>query len=555
MILLNQVKLPVSHSEKEIRNKISKELNLRRIFKDMPSFDYKIIRRSVDARKKPDIFYTYAFAVDFSSIDIEKSVLKKCSNKNASKYEPNIYKPRLNIAENHMVSPVIVGEGPAGLFAGLVLSYAGYKPLIIERGDTVDNRVKRVGKFWETGILDENTNVQFGEGGAGTFSDGKLNTLVKDKTGKNQYVLDSFVRFGANPQVAYDAKPHVGTDVLADVVKNIREEIIRYGGRVINLCKLTDVHICNGAVDSICINSVNDTDIELGDGVVITPGINNIEARDVILATGHSARDTFRMLCEKNIPMQQKNFAVGIRIQHPQRNINDSQYGKGYSELLPPSPYKVTNQTSNNRSVFSFCMCPGGYVVNASSVKNHLCINGMSYSDRGSDNANSALIVAIDREDFGSDHVLAGMELQEELEKKAFKLGNGKIPVQLFRDFENNVESASFGRVQPVFKGDTSFANLREMFPDEINKALIESINKFGYTIEGFDDGDAILAAVESRTSSPVRIIRNDRMESQVEGIFPCGEGAGYAGGIMSAAIDGIKVAEALISKYSSTKN
>ena len=565
LIIVNQVKLPVEHTEADIRKKIIKELELRRILKGMPDFSYKVIRRSIDARKRPDIFYIYAIVVDFSKCSdksIESTILKKCHNKNVSLYKENKYILRKNIVDSTRgyKCPVIVGEGPCGLFAGLVLAEAGAKPIIIERGDIVDNRVEKVEKFWATGELDAETNVQYGEGGAGTFSDGKLNTLVKDKTGKNQFVLDTFVKYGADPQIAYDAKPHIGTDVLRDVVANIRNRIIECGGQVLNLCKLSGLSIEGLTLKTITIDNMSGTERELvvssdagtDEIIVLKPGENSISVDSVILALGHSSRDTFKLLYDNDLSIEQKNFAIGLRIQHSQKMIDDSQYGKGHSQALPPSPYKVTNHTSNGRDVFSFCMCPGGYVVNASSKDGYTCVNGMSYSDRASRNANSALIVAIDREDFLDDHPLAGMFLQEKLEKTAYELGNGKIPVQLFGDYENNIKSSSFCSIAPVFKGDTEFVNIREILPSTINEAIIESINKFGYTIEGFNDKDAILAAIESRTSSPVRIKRDENLESNIKGIFPAGEGAGYAGGIMSAAMDGIRVADSVLRKYMS---
>ena len=570
MLQISQIKLRVEHTEADLRRKVEKELELKRILKNTPSFQYKILRKSIDARKKPEIFYIYtvivAFTIEYNlntltiseaaamSISkansaehkIEETILSKCRSKNVTKYNPAIYEvrdvnntPKLNniLNNKNIKRPVVIGEGPCGLFAGLTLAKAGLKPIIIERGDKVEIRVDKVENFWLTGSVDENSNVQFGEGGAGAFSDGKLNTLVKDKTGKNQYVLDTFVRFGAKESVAYDAKPHVGTDILRDVVRDIREEIIRLGGDVYHNQLLTDLDIKDGKVVSINVDN-------LVDGSSNTFGVS-----DVILAVGHSARDLFKTL-SKAVTMEQKNFAIGIRIQHPQAMIDNSQYGKGHSDELPPSPYKLTNHTSNGRDVFSFCMCPGGYVVAATSEKGKTCVNGMSYSDRASENANSALIVAIDRKDFGSEEVLAGVELQNKLETCAFNIGKGQIPVQLFKDFKNNVASTGFGDVNPQFKGNTEFANLREIFPEEISVALIESIEKFGYTIEGFACDDAILAAVESRTSSPVRIVRDENLESSVKGLYPAGEGAGYAGGIMSAAMDGIRVADKIIDKY-----
>lgn len=560
MIQVNQIKLSVEHTEADLKKKIEKELELRRIFKDMPSFEFKILRKSVDARKKPEIYYIYSLGVTFEK-KAEQIILKKCRSKNISLYNQVKYVPRTKetIGEirstnnKNIKSPVIIGEGPCGLFAGLVLAEAGFRPIIFERGEEVGKRVDKVEDFWVTGSIDANTNVQYGEGGAGTFSDGKLNTLVKDKTGKNQFVLDTFVKFGANKAVAYDAKPHVGTDVLQTVVTNIRNRINELGGTVIHSCVLTDIVIESNAVKTVVVDNLNGCDIKYFDLAydekILEPGINEVEVDNVVLAIGHSARDTFKKLYDLGINIEQKNFAVGIRIQHSQKMIDDSQYGKGHSKKLPPSPYKVTNHTSNGRDVFSFCMCPGGYVVNASSKDGHLCVNGMSYSDRASENANSALIVAIDRNDFPDDSPLAGMYLQEKLEKTAFDIGKGKIPVQLFKDYKDGIISKSFGDINPVFKGHTNFANLQDIFPDEINKAIIESIEKFGYTIEGFDNEDAILAAVESRTSSPIRITRDNNLESNIKGVYPAGEGAGYAGGIMSAAMDGIRVADAIIDK------
>lgn len=564
MIKISQLKTDVNYTDDILKKKIEKELSLKHIFKNVPDFSYKILRRSIDARKKPDIFYVFTVCVDFNnadSKDVDSIILKKCKSKNISKYDDAEYKPRLDVdlSDGFRKRPVIIGEGPCGLFAGLILAMAGLKPVIFERGDKVENRVEKVNDFWLTGSIDDNTNVQYGEGGAGTFSDGKLNTLVKDKSGKNRFVLETFVKYGANSQCAYDAYPHVGTDVLRDVVTNIRNEINRLNGQVIHLCKMTEPVMKNGKIVGVYVDNLSGEEIKLthelasDDSYIdtIKCGLNYISTDDLVLSIGHSARDTFEMLYDKGILIEQKNFAVGIRIQHKQSTIDDSRYGKGHEDVLPPSPYKVTNHTSNARDVFSFCMCPGGYVVNASSKNGYLCVNGMSYSDRASENANSALICAIDRNDFESDHPLAGMRLQEELEKKAYEEGKGKIPVQLFSDYKNSVKSDKFKSINPMFKGNTEFANIRNILPDSINKAIIESIDKFGYTIEGFDDDDAIIAAVESRTSSPVRIKRDENLESNIKGLYPCGEGAGYAGGIMSAAMDGIRVADKIIDKYS----
>lgn len=552
MLKITQLKLPISHSEKDIRNKIVKELKLRNIFPgNIPGFSFGIIRRSIDARKKPDIFYVYNVFVDFHSSKFDDMVLKKCNNSNVSSYEkkeyivPNCGSIRLKSR------PLIIGSGPAGLFAALILAENGYKPIIIERGESVDKRVAIIDDFWTNGTINKNTNVQFGEGGAGTFSDGKLNTVVKDASNRNQFVLDTFVKYGAKKDVSFDAKPHVGTDVLRDVVKNIRNRIIDCGGYFIYNCVLTDLIIDNNLLTSVIIDNISDNEIRINDNLVINTGLNKIKAENVILAIGHSARDTFRMLKSRNVDMAQKNFAVGVRVEHNQELIDNIQYGEGHSNLLKPADYKLTNKAANGKNVYSFCMCPGGYVVNASSEEGRLCVNGMSYSNRDSKVANSAIIVNVDENDFGSDDIFAGMYFQEKLEETAYRIGNGKIPVQYFCDFRNNSEKSDILGVDPLTKGEYTFANLRALFSDSINSALIESMDKFGYTMKGFNDDGTLLLGVETRTSSPIRINRDDLFESNIKGIYPCGEGAGYAGGITSAAIDGIRVAEAIIKKYS----
>lgn len=551
MLKITQVKFPIEHSDKDIRNKIVKELNLRKIFPgNVPGFSFGILRRSVDARKKPDIFYVYTVWVDFHSAKFDDIVLDKCKNPNVSIYEKINYEIKEYGTKELSYRPIVIGSGPAGLFAALILSENGYSPIVIERGEKVDKRVEKVANFWAGGSIDKETNVQFGEGGAGTFSDGKLNTVVKDPSGRNQFVLDTFVKYGAKPEVSYDSKPHVGTDVLCTVVKNIREHIIDQGGSFINCCKLTDLVIENNCIKEVIVDNYSENEYFISENIKIKNGINNLPAENIILAIGHSARDTFRMLYNKKINMSQKNFAVGLRIEHKQELIDNIQYGNNHSSLLKPADYKLTNKASNGKSVYSFCMCPGGYVVNASSEEGRLCVNGMSNSDRDSGVANSALIVNVDSDDFGSEDVLAGMYFQEKLEEKAFYLGNGSIPVQYFSDYKNNTDKSNIIGVEPLTKGNYAFSNLRALFTEKINQAIIESIDKFGYTMKGFNDDGSLLLGVESRTSSPVRINRDEIFESSIKGIYPCGEGAGYAGGITSAAIDGLKVAEAIISKY-----
>ena len=430
--------------------------------------------------------------------------------------------------------PVIIGAGPAGLFCTYLLAKAGFQPILLERGEAVEERQKKVEHFWATGELDPQSNVQFGEGGAGTFSDGKLNTLVKDQHGRSRFVLKTFVEFGANDDILYESKPHIGTDVLIDVVKNLREEIKQLGGEIFFHSQVTDLRMENDAIKAVEINHKE-----------------WLSTDAVVFAIGHSARDTFRMLYEHHIPMSAKSFAVGVRMEHPQKMINENQYGSNYPESLPAAAYKLTRKVSEDRGVYSFCMCPGGYVVNASSEEGMTAVNGMSYHARAGENANSAMIISVNPEDFGSNHALAGVEFQRKLEKAAFIQGKGKIPVQLFGDFCKNQVSTSLGKIMPNTKGEWTFGNVRAIFPENLAAGLEEGIKGCEKLIPGFARKDAILLGIESRTSSPVRIERsNETMENVVKGFYPCGEGAGYAGGIMSAAMDGIKVAEAIAMKF-----
>ncbi len=406
--------------------------------------------------------------------------------------------------------PVIIGSGPAGLFSAYMLAKYGYKPLILERGEKIENRVKTVEKFWKEGTLNPESNVQFGEGGAGTFSDGKLNTSVKDKEFRNKKVLEIFVEAGAPKEILYLNKPHIGTDLLRTVIQNLRNKIIEMGGEIRYQACLTDIEIKNSTIQSITIN-----------------GKEKMEVDVVILAIGHSARDTFQMLYKKQIPMEPKPFAVGVRVQHTQEMINFAQYGI-FKEKLPPASYKLTFHAKGGRGVYSFCMCPGGYVVNSSSEKEHLVINGMSNFKRDTQNANSAIVVIVKPEDF-QNRLFGGLEFQQELEKKAYALGHGKIPVQLLGDFMQNQKSSEFGEVQPIFKGDYELTNLQEILPNFVVQALQEAFPNFDKKIKGFAKKDSILAGVETRTSSPIRIVRQENGESKIKGLYPAGEGAGYA--------------------------
>lgn len=537
MLRLNQVKLNADTPEHQYKDKLRKVIASTLRVSPSDISDISIIRRSIDARKKPELYYI--FLVDFN-VKNEQAILKKAkankqlsNNLSVSEVKKYVFPYKSDCDKNIL----IVGCGPAGLFAGLFLVRAGYKPIILERGEDVDARTKTVDEFWKTGVLNTASNVQFGEGGAGTFSDGKLNTLIKDTYGLNRIVLECFVEFGANPNILYDAKPHIGTDVLKDVVKRIRNEIISLGGKVYFNTKVTDFCIENNKITSvICEN---------GDKFICD---------SVILAIGHSARDTFKVLYDKGLNMEQKPFAVGMRVQHKQSMINESQYGRSNAGELGAATYKVTAKTDSGRGVFSFCMCPGGYVVNASSEEGMTAVNGMSYSGRDVENANSAIIVSVNPSDFGSDHPLAGVEFQRKMERKAYEIANGKVPVQRYGAFKRSVNNEQVdnalycidSKLQPEIKGQYEWCDMKDIMPQELNGAFIQGMEHFDRQIHGFASDDTILAGVESRTSSPVRIVRDERCISNVEGIFPCGEGAGYAGGITSASVDGIRVAEAV---------
>ncbi len=536
MIRISNIKTSVEESTDVLLKKACQMLNLK--IDDVKSF--RIIRRSLDARKKPELFYVNTVELVTDKM-IPKRVLGKHNNIMFTKEEKyRLPEPGRNEMHEH---PIIVGSGPAGLFAAYVLALRGYAPAIYEMGDPADVRTQKVQDFWDGNGLDLQSNVQFGEGGAGTFSDGKLNTGVKDPMGRKNFVLENFVRFGAPEEILYDQKPHLGTDVLANILPAMRHEIERLGGHYYFRSKVTDIFIKEGKICGIEIN-----------------GKNVITAENVILAIGHSSRDTYHLLKDKSVPMQEKAFAVGVRIEHPQSMIDVSQYGRERGNILPPSPYKLTHQCANGRGVYSFCMCPGGHVVNSSSEEGRLCINGMSYQARNSENANSALIVTVTPEDYRiyensfDNGVLAGLAFQRTLEKNAYDAAMGLIPVQLFEDFKNKKISKAYGDIYPVHKGSDAFARVDALLPSYIRESLVEGIDSFGFVIKGYDRPDALISGVEARTSSPVRILRNSEGESEIKGLYPCGEGAGFAGGIMSAAMDGMKIAESIIRQYQPPK-
>lgn len=541
MIQISQINMPVGHTEEDLKKRIGKLLHT------APGQirELRIVRRSVDARKKQELKYSYTAAV---SLKDETDLLKRFGGRNGiSAYKEQRYVFPEPGEQTLTHPPVIVGSGPAGLFCAWMLARHGYQPVLLERGETASRRKEIVDFFWKTGVLDPDCNVQFGEGGAGTFSDGKLNTGVKgekDKNHRNQEVLDLFVRAGAPEQILYDGRPHLGTDLLVKIVENIREEIIRLGGTVRFRTTVTDLKIKNDTIHS-----------------VVTQTGEEIPCEVLVLAIGHSARDTFRMLEGHHLTMQAKPFAVGVRIEHPEPLITESQYGPNPPKELGAANYKLAQTLENGRGVFSFCMCPGGWVVNASSEEGHLAVNGMSYSGRDSANSNGAIVVSVAPEDFlpyaGSEgqigdplpEALNGLAFQRYLERRAWKIGKGAVPVQRFADFKEK-KAGGQGSFDPCICGAYSYANTAEIFPDFLYESLKEGISSFDRKIRGFGMDDALISGVESRTSSPVRIERDHFFESNIRGIYPCGEGAGYAGGITSAAMDGLKVAESIGARY-----
>ncbi len=529
MLKIEQIKLPVGHTQEELTERVKKILRCRQTPKII------VLRRSIDARKKPALYYNYTLCAEIAD---EALIYRKCDKSKVSIFKETPYRFPVSGYQGN-IRPVVIGTGPAGLFCGYMLAKAGFCPILLERGEPVGKRRETVRDFWESGKLSPRSNVQFGEGGAGTFSDGKLNTLVKDKYGRNREVLSLFVKFGAPEEILYDHKPHIGTDILEKVVTNIRQAILDLGGSVCFDAKVTDLRSHKGHITGVIVNEKE-----------------SIDAEYVVLAPGHSARDTFRMLYEKGIEMEAKPFAVGMRVEHPQWLINRAQYGRAAGGIPGNAVYKLSTRSGDGRGVYSFCMCPGGFVVDASSEPGRLVVNGMSYSGRDGANANSAIIISVTPEDFGSRHPLSGVEFQRQLEERAYKIRNGRIPVERYREYKEGFQGGG-GKEStlipddfaPAIKGRWCFGPVHEILPNVLGKAFVEGMEKFGTMINGFSDGNVLIEGLESRTSSPIRIMRGEDLQSSLKGLYPCGEGAGYAGGITSAAMDGIRVAEVLAAK------
>lgn len=510
MIKLDQLKLPIRHSEEDLKNEIIKKLRIKRD----QLIEYDVIKRSLDARKKPDLYFVYVIEAK-TRVDHK---LKKFYAKGLEQYVYPVGKQK--------ISPLVVGFGPAGIFAAYILAKAGLKPVVIERGEDVDARTLTVEEFWQTGKLNDNSNVQFGEGGAGTFSDGKLTTRSKDFRAKE--VMKILVEHGAPEEIMYVNKPHVGTDVLKGVVKNIREHIIELGASIHFNTHMTDLLLEGEQVMGI----------KTSQGEFYSPY--------VVLAIGHSARDSYEMLYESGLGIDQKPFAMGVRIEHPQAMINLNQYGsQEAADLLGAADYKLTHTCKNGRSVYSFCVCPGGMVVSSASEQGGLVVNGMSEHARNQKNINGALLVQIKTEDFESDHPLAGVYYQRKYEQLAYQINNSfTAPIETVASFVHN-RNSGLGSIIPSYRPQTKLGDLSRCLPDFVVESLKEGILAFGHKIKGFDHDDVVLTGIETRSSAPIRMMREfTTFESNLKGLYPVGEGAGYAGGIVSSAIDGMKIGE-----------
>jgi uncharacterized FAD-dependent dehydrogenase len=527
MLVISEIHVNIVYNNDELIKAIAQKVHIN--YEKIKSI--KLCKRAVDARKKDRIQYVITAEVEVDC-QTENAVLKKKIHGVSKKTDISNEIKTINKYKGEK-RPIIVGFGPAGMFAGLVLAESGAKPIIIERGKQIDERTVDVRKFIESGILDCNSNIQYGEGGAGTFSDGKLNTGIKDVRIKD--VIRSFVDFGAPEEILYEAKPHIGTDYLPRTVAGIRNKIISLGGSIEYNTKLENLIIERNRIAGIVANNDGKKKEYLTDAV--------------ILASGQSSEETVAMLIKQGINVQPKPFSVGVRIEHLASMINTAQYGK-FADKLPPADYKMAIHLNNNRGVYTFCMCPGGSVVAATSKAGHIVTNGMSNHSRSGINSNAAILVGITPADFESDDPLAGYYYRDKIEEKAFEAGGADYSAvsEKVGDFLNGELSDSKFTVLPSYKPSVVKYDIGKLFPNEITESLKQGIIQMGKIINGFDSGEAVITAPETRSSSPVRIIRDDNMmASNFIGLFPCGEGAGYAGGITSSAVDGIKCAEALI--------
>lgn len=527
-IRINNIALDIDEDIALLKKKTAKKLRI----KEENIKKFNILRESIDARKKNTIKFNYSVEIE---CDDESRIVAIANNKDV-KIEDIKYDSEFNFGSKKLQHrPVVVGMGPAGMFAALLMAEKGYRPIVIERGEKVEDRSKTVEEFWNSGKLNLESNVQFGEGGAGTFSDGKLTTRIKDS--RCDFVLEEFIKAGAPEEIMYKGKPHIGTDILKVVVKNIREKIIELGGEVRFNSKLQDLKIKDNKLYGIVVNG------------------EEVPCEALVLALGHSSRDTYEMLYKRGIFMSPKPFAIGVRIEHSQQLIDENQYGKfANHKRLKAADYKLTyTSPKTNRGVYSFCMCPGGDVVAAASEEGRLVTNGMSYYSRNKENANAAIVVTVGEKDFSGDTPLKGMQFQRHYESLAYKLGgeNYHAPIQLVGDFLEDKVSQKLGSIKPSYKPGYIFADLRKCLPNGVVDTLKDGLIEFDKKIKGFAQKDAVLTGIETRTSAPVKIQRNEKLESiSLQGLYPSGEGAGYAGGIMSAAVDGLKSAESIMKEY-----
>ena len=526
MIRLRNITLPFDHKKEALAGSILRRLGIAK----EQLLNFIIVRKSIDARRKSHIVAVYTIDAELKN---EDEVLAKFSQNRLISAGPDVNFQLPTVGKIQGLSPVVVGSGPCGLFVGLILAQLGFKPVLIERGQEVGSRVKDVHNFWRQGQLDPESNVQFGEGGAGTFSDGKLTTQIKGKHNRSRKVLEEFVRAGAPEEILYQSKPHIGTDNLVKIVRNLRNTIISLGGQVRFETKLTSIKVKDGKVAGAVVNETE-----------------TIETDTIVLALGHSARDTFESLHRLGIPIEAKPFSIGVRIEHPQSMVDKAQYGRFASHrLLGAADYKLVQHCKNGRSAYTFCMCPGGEVIASSSECGCIVTNGMSRYSRTNVNANSALLVGVGPGDFGSANSLAGIAFQRKWERKAFEIGGNDYfaPVQLVGDFLSGRASRSMGEVCPSYTPGVRPGDLAECLPGFVVETLRLAIPEMDKKLKGFARNEAVMTAVESRSSSPIRIVRDESFQSPaIKGLYPAGEGAGYAGGIMSTAVDGIRIAEAI---------